>query len=128
MGGLCSCCMPSLSELDERSALAPRSEAIAAEQVYRPIASNIPAFNQPPPVPKVQAPPPQALDQPQRPEAPRARLMTFSEQEPESRSEDFVKQRSSSQAEANKIEGPLLASNPNLEGQKTSSEVGPSGC
>ncbi|KAL3199647.1 hypothetical protein MRX96_001400 [Rhipicephalus microplus] len=55
MGGLCSCCTPSLSEVDERPVLESRSEAIAAEPVYRPIASNIPAFNQPPLVPKGQA-------------------------------------------------------------------------
>ncbi|KAH7983278.1 hypothetical protein HPB52_010603 [Rhipicephalus sanguineus] len=126
MGGLCCCCMPSLSEVDERSVLASRAEAIAAEPVYRPIASNIPAFNQPPLVPK--APPPQPLVTPQRPETTRARLMTFSEQVPVSHSEDLVKQRSSSDAEVNRIEGPLLTSSPKIEGQKASSDVGPSGC
>ncbi|KAH6947099.1 hypothetical protein HPB50_017081 [Hyalomma asiaticum] len=107
MGGLCSCCKPPLPEVDERSVLTSRSQAIVAETEYRSIASNIAEFNKPPPVPEAQAPSTSpGLDLPQRPETARARSVTFREQKSASDSEDLsVRQRSASDTEADKSVG-----------------------
>ncbi|XP_054918717.1 uncharacterized protein [Dermacentor andersoni] len=69
MGGLFSCCSPPLSEMDERSALTSRSDAVTTAPEYRSIASNIEAFNTPTPEAQAPSSPPEAQAPSSPPEA-----------------------------------------------------------